>query len=175
MAEGTVGLGIGRNARVSDITLAVKTGTAQTIDPKTRTYSENDYIASCLALLPAEQPTLIIYVAIMRPQGSSIWGARIAAPVIRESAEALIDYLGIPRARNPQVGHSGELTIPVEKPIIITDSVPDFTGVSKRSLVPLLLRDDLILDIRGEGWVRRQTPPPGTVFTPGMTIVLELE
>jgi cell division protein FtsI (penicillin-binding protein 3) len=55
------------------------------------------------------------------------------------------------------------------------DKVPDFSGYSKRSLAPLLLRDDLILDIRGEGWVRRQIPQPGSPFKAGMTIILELE
>lgn len=175
MAEGTDGLGIGRNARVSDLALAVKTGTAQIVDPETRAYSETDYIASCLALLPAEDPSLIIYVAIVRPRGDHFFGARIAAPAIRETAEALIDYLGIPRDRNPQVRHSGNIVIPPGRELVIGDAIPDFTGFSKRNLVPLLLRDDLILDIRGEGWVRRQIPRPGTPFTPGMTIVLELE
>ena len=175
MAEGTAGLGIGRNARVSDLALAVKTGTAQIIDSETRAYSEQDYIASCLALLPAEDPSLIIYVAIVRPRGDHFFGARIAAPAIRETAEALIDYLGIPRDRSPQASHSGRLVIPSSGEPFIGERIPDFTGFPKRSLVPLLLRDDLVLDIRGEGWVRRQLPPPGTPFTRGMTIVLELE
>jgi cell division protein FtsI (penicillin-binding protein 3) len=175
MEEGTLGLGIGRNARVGDIALAVKTGTAQMYDQNTGGYAESDYIASCLALLPAEQPSLIIYMAIVRPRGDYFFGARIAAPAIRETAEALINYLGIPRGRNPQVSHSGRLIIPVDQTPVIGERVPDFTGYAKRSLVPLLLRDDLTLDIRGEGWVRRQSPLPGTAFTPGMTIILELE
>jgi cell division protein FtsI (penicillin-binding protein 3) len=175
MEEGTLGLGIGRNARVNDIALAVKTGTAQMYDESGGGYAEHDYIASCLALLPAEQPSLIIYIAIVRPRGDYFFGARIAAPAIRETAESLIDYLGIPRGRNPQVRHSGQLSIPAGETPAITGSIPDFTGYAKRSLIPLLLRDDLIVDIRGEGWVRRQSPPPGTAFTPGMIIILELE
>jgi cell division protein FtsI (penicillin-binding protein 3) len=175
MMEGTLGLGIGRNARISDIALAVKTGTAQIIDPETRAYSDDDFIASCLALLPAEQPSLIIYLVIVKPRGDYYFGSRIAAPAIREAAEELIDYLGIPRGRNPQVLHSGSIAVPVDEDINIRERIPDFSGFSKRSLVPLLLRDDLVLDIRGEGWVRRQSPPPGTPFTPGMTIILELE
>jgi cell division protein FtsI (penicillin-binding protein 3) len=175
MVGGTEDIGIGRNARVSDIALAVKTGTAQIIDPKTRAYSEQDFIASCLALLPAEDPSLIIYMAIVRPRGDYYFGARIAAPAIRETAEALIDYLGIPRERNEQVEHSGRISIPTDETLTIGSAVPDFTGYSKRSLAPLLLRDDLKLDIRGSGWVRRQIPQAGTPFTPGMTIILELE
>ncbi|MDR2768018.1 MAG: penicillin-binding protein 2 [Treponema sp.] len=175
MAEGTMGLGIGRFARIRDISLGVKTGTAQIVDPATGRYSEDDYIASCLALLPAENPSLILYMVIIKPRGDYYFGSRTAAPGIRDTAEALIDYLGIPRGRNPQVSHSGEVTIPAGESFTLDSVIPDFTGVPKRSLTPLLLRDDLLLVIRGEGWVRRQSPPPGTPFTPGMTIVLELE
>ncbi|MDR2314542.1 MAG: PASTA domain-containing protein [Spirochaetaceae bacterium] len=175
MEEGTLDLGIGRFARIRDIALAVKTGTAQVIDPETRAYSETDYIASCLALLPAENPSLVLYMVIVKPRGDYYFGSRTAAPGIRETAEALIDYLGIPRGRNPQVSHSGAVSIPAEEVISIGDRIPDFTGIAKRSLAPLLLRDDIHLDIRGEGWVVRQTPPPGTAYQKGMTITLELE
>jgi cell division protein FtsI (penicillin-binding protein 3) len=157
------------------VALAVKTGTAQLIDPETRTYSETDYIASCLALLPAENPSLVLYMVIIKPRGDYYFGSRTAAPKIREAAEALIDYLGIPRGRSPQVLHSGAISLPADQLLSIGDTIPDFKGLSKRSLTPLLLRDDLNLDIRGEGWVQRQSPPPGTPFKPGMTIILELE
>ncbi|MDR2700983.1 MAG: transpeptidase family protein [Spirochaetaceae bacterium] len=175
MEAGTEDLGIGRFARVKDIALGVKTGTAQVYDSTTGTYSETNYIASCLALLPAEAPSLILYMVLVRPMGSYYFGSRTAAPAIRETAEALIDYLGIPRGRNPQISHPGELTIPIDEPLTIGNTIPDFTGRSKRSLIPLLLRDDLKLQIRGEGWVVRQNPSPGTPFQRGMTIILELE
>ncbi|MDR1931165.1 MAG: transpeptidase family protein [Treponema sp.] len=175
MQEGTMDMGIGRRARVSDVALAVKTGTAQIIDPESRSYSETDYIASCLALLPAENPSLVLYMVIVKPRGDYYFGSRTAAPAIKDAAEALIDYLGIPRGRNPQVNHSGEISLPADEMLSIDGTIPDFTGLSKRRLVPLLLRDDLHLELRGEGWVRRQDPPPGTPFKEGMTIVLELE
>jgi cell division protein FtsI (penicillin-binding protein 3) len=175
MEAGTEGLGIGRFAKIRDIAIGVKTGTAQMYDPKTGTYSETDYIASCIALLPAENPTLVLYMVLIKPMGNYYFGSRTAAPAIREAAEALIDYLGIPRGRNPQVSHPGEITIPPENMLTIGDTVPDFSGRGKRSLTPLLLRDDVILDIRGEGWVKRQNPAPGTPFKQGMTIILELE
>ena len=175
MEAGTEDLGIGRYAKIKDIAIGVKTGTAQMYDENTRTYSETNYIASCIALLPAENPSLVLYMVLIKPMGNYYFGSRTAAPAIRETAEALIDYLGIPRGRNPQVSHPGEISIPVEDILTIGNTVPNFTGRAKRSLAPLLLRDDLFLDIRGEGWVVRQNPAPGTPFRPGMTIVLELE
>jgi hypothetical protein len=41
--------------------------------------------------------------------------------------------------------------------------------------LPLTLRDDIIVTVRGDGWVVRQDPPAGTPLTAGMTLVLELE
>jgi cell division protein FtsI (penicillin-binding protein 3) len=86
-----------------------------------------------------------------------------------------VDYLWIPRGKNPQVVHSGAVTIPKGEAPVLSDTVPDFSGYSKRSLLPLLLQDEVHIEISGEGWVRRQHPPPGTPLAPGDTITLELE
>jgi cell division protein FtsI (penicillin-binding protein 3) len=58
---------------------------------------------------------------------------------------------------------------------VVEDTVPDFTGFSKRSLAPLFLRDDLHFEIEGEGWVRRQDPAPGSPLGPETVIYLEFE
>jgi cell division protein FtsI (penicillin-binding protein 3) len=53
--------------------------------------------------------------------------------------------------------------------------IPNFYGLSKKTLLPLLLRNDLHIEIFGDGWVRRQSPPAGTVLTADMVIELYLE
>ncbi|MDR2304829.1 MAG: transpeptidase family protein [Treponema sp.] len=174
MVDVTSGIGTGWRANVEDLSLAVKTGTAQIIDPATNAYSDTDFIASCLAMLPAESPSLILYLVIMKPRGDYL-GGRIAAPPIREAAEALTDYLGIPRGRNPQIEHSPQVSISEEQIADIGETIPDFSGFSKRSLLPLILRDDIHVEIQGDGWVRRQSPPPDSAVEPGMTIQLFLE
>jgi len=174
MVDTASSFGTDWRAGIQDVSLGVKTGTAQMIDPVTRRYSETDYIASCVAILPAENPSLILYMAVIKPQ-RTIWGSIIAAPAIREAAESLIDYLGIPRGRNPQIDHPSVITIPAGLLPDVHDRIPDFTGLSKRVLLPLLLRDDLNVEILGDGWVRRQNPPAGTPVTNGMQIILELE
>jgi cell division protein FtsI (penicillin-binding protein 3) len=144
------------------------------IDSATGAYSSTDFIASCIALLPAENPSLVLYLAIIKPQGEYL-GGRIAAPPIREAAEALVDYLGIPRGRNELVNHSGSILLPNNDIPVVQDRVPDFSGYSKRQILPLLLRDDLHIEMTGDGWVSRQSPPPGTPLEPNTTIILELE
>ncbi len=167
--------GTGHRANVEDMRLAVKTGTAQLIDPETNAYSKTDYIASCMALLPEEAPRLVLYHVIIKPKGDSYLGGRIAAPPIREMAEALTDYFGIPRGRNEQAVHSGTVTIPAAGDVSIGDHMPNLVGASKRSLLPLLSRSDISVEIVGDGWVRRQSPAAGAPISAGAKIRLELE
>ena len=174
MMDTTSSLGTGWRAYVEDLSLGVKTGTAQMIDPRTGAYSPTDFISSVIAVLPAENPSLVLYLVIVRPQGEFLAG-RIAAPPIREAADALINYLGIPRGRNPQIAHSGAISIPALSHLTVNEVVPDFSGAAKRQLVPLLARSDLRMQIHGDGWVARQSPAPGTPLTSDTVIVLELE
>jgi cell division protein FtsI (penicillin-binding protein 3) len=175
MVDVTSDMGTGWRAFVEDISLGIKTGTAQLFDPGTNAYSPTDFITSCIALVPAESPSLVLYLVIVKPRGATILGGRIAAPPIREAAEALINYLGIPRGRNPQIVHSGAVSIPALPYPAVNEIVPDFTGVAKRQLIYLLLRDDLNVQIYGDGWVARQSPAPGTILTDDTVIVLVLE
>ncbi|MCL2480012.1 MAG: transpeptidase family protein, partial [Treponema sp.] len=174
MVDVTSSIGTGWRADVADLSMAVKTGTAQVFDPAANQYSNTDFIASCMAMLPADSPSLILYLVIVKPKGE-ILGGRIAAPPIRQAAEELINYLGIPRGRNPQISHPGTISLPPITYPEVNGVVPDFTGVSKRQLLPLLLRDDLHFNITGDGWVKSQSPPPGTPITPDTVITLDLE
>jgi cell division protein FtsI (penicillin-binding protein 3) len=168
--------GTGKRAKVADIRMAVKTGTAQMIDPATQRYSEKDYIASTLAIFPADDPRAIVYLAIVKPTlGPSYFGGRIAAPLVKEAAEAILNVTGMPRGANPTLVHPGAVTIPAVKGVAIGDVMPDLTGVPKRLLMPLLSRKDISVAIEGEGYVASQSPAPGSPVTPGARIKLELK
>jgi len=165
--------GTGWRGNIGDLNIAIKTGTAQ-YSVGGRGYSSTDFISSCIALLPAESPSLVLYVAIIKPRGET-YGGRIAAPAIKEAAEQIVNYLGIPRGRTPWWSHDGTLNIMEEQLPAIGARIPNFYGLSKKTLLPLLLRNDLHLEIHGDGWVRRQSPPVGTVLTADMVIDLYLE
>jgi cell division protein FtsI (penicillin-binding protein 3) len=175
MRDVTSNTGTGRRAFIEDIPLAVKTGTAEIIDTRTGAYSRTDFMASCMAMLPEAAPQLVLYLTIFKPRGESYYGGRIAAPYIRESAEALVNYLGIPRGRNPQYTHPPRIIVPPDEVPAVHTTVPDFSGYSKREVLPLLLRGDLAFEISGEGWVRRQSPPPGSPLTAQTIIRLDFE
>jgi cell division protein FtsI (penicillin-binding protein 3) len=173
MADTASSMGTGWRGSIGDLNIAIKTGTAQ-YSVRGSGYSSTDFISSCIALLPAESPSLVLYVAIIKPRGET-YGGRIAAPAIKEAAEEIVDYLGIPRGRNTLVAHPPSLDIPEEKIPAIGARIPNFYGLSKKTILPLLLRNDLHIEIYGDGWVKRQSPPVGTVLTADMVIELYLE
>ncbi|MDR0411106.1 MAG: transpeptidase family protein [Treponema sp.] len=166
--------GTGWRAAIGDIPMAVKTGTAQVIE--NRVYSETDFIASCMAIFPTDKPSIILYVVIVKPQGASYLGGRIATIPIRQAAEELVDYLGLPRGKNARLEHSRNVTIPSNIPLpVLKDIMPNFTGFSKQNLLPLLSIRDFHVELKGVGHVSSQDPVPGTPLIHGDKITLYLE
>ncbi len=167
--------GTGWRAKIGDMRMSVKTGTAQMYDPATGTYSDKDYIASTLALFPSEDPRVALYIAIVKPHGENYLGGRVAAPVVKEATEAVLSILDIPRGNTTTIVHPGTVAIPHIQVPEIDSTMPDLTGIPKRLLVPLLDRKDLRVTLRGEGYVFRQSPKAGTALAPGSSIILELK
>jgi len=167
--------GTGWRAKVSDIRMAVKTGTAQMIDPKTRAYSDKDYIASTLGIFPADNPRIALYIAIIKPRGASYLGGQIAAPVLHDAAEAVLSCIDVDRGKSETIVHDNSVTLQAEPEAIIGQTMPDLKGFSKRSLLPLLERKDFKVVINGNGYVVSQEPSPGSVMEEGARITLTLK
>jgi cell division protein FtsI (penicillin-binding protein 3) len=74
--------GTATRTAVPGVTVAAKTGTAQLIDPDTRTYETDRSLASTIAIVPAEDPQYIIYIGAINPKGNTIWGSNIAGPAV---------------------------------------------------------------------------------------------
>jgi len=166
--------GTGHRADLKDVSLGVKTGTAQMADPKTGAYSTTDFVSNCMAIFPIENPEIILYIVIEKAKGETYAG-RIVAPVIAKAADVIIDHLGMARGKASSLAHPGSVSIAGTKPIVLEGTVPDFRGVSKRQLLPLLNYRNITIKINGDGWVKTQEPPPGTQITENMEIELYLE
>lgn len=89
MIEVTKEGGTAKAARVPGFAVAGKTGTAQKIDPVTRAYSHELYVASFVGFVPADRPEVVIAVMIDEPSGS-IYGGTVAAPAFAEIAMAAL-------------------------------------------------------------------------------------
>jgi cell division protein FtsI (penicillin-binding protein 3) len=86
--------GTAKLAQLDGYTAAGKTGTAQKIDQKTRTYSKTKFIGSFVGFAPVENPAVVIIVVIDEPVGS-YHGGDVAAPVFREIAEQILPALDV--------------------------------------------------------------------------------
>lgn len=175
MLRASVNMGSGFRARVQGVEIGGKTGTAQILDPRTNKYSETDFLASIMTFLPALNPEYIIYVGVVSPKGSSIFGERVAAPAAREIAERLITLYGITRQGDRVIEHEGKVSIQRPSLPLFSDVLPDFRGLAKRTLLPLLNHPTLRVTFRGEGHVVRQSLPPGTRLDGQRDLILEFE
>ena len=96
MMEGVVVSGTGSTAQLNGYSAAGKTGTAQKIDVRTRTYSKTKYIASFVGFAPVNDPAITVAVVIDSPSVGSHFGRAVSAPVFQELAQQVLEYLGVP-------------------------------------------------------------------------------
>ena len=172
--ETTAQTGTGARASLGDVNIGVKTGTAQMADKEKGGYSDTDFLSNCIAIFPVEDPEIVLYIVVEKAKGETYAG-RIVAPVIKEAADVIIDYLGMSRGNAESLEHSGIITISKTPDIKIGSVVPDFIGKSKKELLPLIGTPNIKLNINGSGWVTSQSPEPGTPVTENMIIELNLE
>jgi cell division protein FtsI (penicillin-binding protein 3) len=167
--------GTARRGRLEGVRVSAKTGTAEVLDPATGEYSDDHFVASYLGILPTDDPRLIIYVVIDYPKGPAYYGSQVAAPLFKETADWLVDYLGIPRRGAAVVGHPGSVRIRIPEPLQVNSEMPELLGLPKRLLLPLFRQGEFEVHMSGEGYVVAQDPAPGTPLEPGMVIKLYLE
>ena len=161
--ESVVANGTGHNAYIAGYRVGGKTGTAQkSQDGK---YLTGNYITSFIGFLPADNPQIIIYIAVDNAKGVTQYGGTIAAPAARNFLLSAIPILGI---------EYSDLGMPKE--YVWTDrryfKVPDVRGkILKEALREL---KPFKVEYVGEGIVRQQTPEPGIDIYEGEIIRLYL-
>lgn len=94
MLEGVTLNGTAKKAQLDGYSAAGKTGTAQKIDPKTRSYSSTKFVGSFVGFAPVSNPQVVIIVVIDEPAGA-YHGGDVAAPVFREVAEQVLPTLNV--------------------------------------------------------------------------------
>lgn len=93
LMENVVADGTGSNAYLPGFRVGGKTGTAQKI-VKGR-YAQGKYMASFIALAPANDPRIAILVVIDEPTGGQYYGGTIAAPVAKNVINETLKYLEV--------------------------------------------------------------------------------
>ncbi|MCP3742684.1 stage V sporulation protein D [Rossellomorea sp. BNER] len=158
--ESVVAQGTGKGAFVEGYRVGGKTGTAQKV--KDGKYLENNHIVSFLGFAPADDPEIVVYLAVDNPKGTVQFGGVVAAPIVGNIIEDSLVSLGVEKRKNQIEKKTTWLDTPVVK-------TPDLIGLSRKELQKQLV--NLKLDVSGEGdKVVSQAPDPGMKIEEGSTV-----
>ncbi|HBN86058.1 MAG TPA: peptidoglycan glycosyltransferase [Clostridiales bacterium] len=153
--EGVVSEGTGRNAKVAGYNVAGKTGTSQTTE-------EGHYIASFLAMAPADNPVICVLVILDNPKGPYYYGGTIAAPVAGEIAEDVLTYLKIKRREEGEV----------KKDVVVPDVRNMTVAQAKSTLKEYGLKALLNQGVDENKAVTKQSPLPNITVPEGSLVML---
>ena len=91
--ESVVANGSGHNAYIENYRVGGKTGTAQKVE--NGRYLTGNYIVSFIGFMPANEPEIVIYVAINNPKGVTQYGGTVSAPVAKNVLTTAVDVLNL--------------------------------------------------------------------------------
>jgi stage V sporulation protein D (sporulation-specific penicillin-binding protein) len=162
--ESVVAQGTGKNAFVESYRVGGKTGTAQ--KAQNGKYLENNHIVSFIGFAPADEPQIVVYVAVDNPKGTVQFGGVVAAPIVGNIIRDTLPVLGV-EPRKDQI--EKERTY-LDTPMV---EVPDLVGLTRKEIVQKFF--NLKLDVTGTGTtVVKQAPEPGVKVKEGSTIRIYL-
>ncbi|MGA2668447.1 MAG: penicillin-binding transpeptidase domain-containing protein [Ignavibacteria bacterium] len=98
---GVVERGTGVEAKVSNMKVAGKTGTAQKL--VNGEYSKKSYTSSFIGYFPAEDPQIVIAVIVDAPATGEFYGGKVAAPIFRRITERIISFNGLMDYLHPEL------------------------------------------------------------------------
>ena len=93
--------GTAKIARLDEYSVAGKTGTAQLIRTEGKGYDPGHYLSSFVGIAPADDPRIVVLVAMKDPRKGGYYGGVVAAPACREIIRRTLRYLRVP-ARPPE-------------------------------------------------------------------------
>lgn len=162
--ESVVANGSGKNAYIENYRVGGKTGTAQKVE--NGAYLDGNYILSFMGFLPADDPEIVVYVAIDNPKGVTQYGGVVSAPIARNVMLSAIDILDIEPSKE---GMAKEYTWLDKKYSIL----PNVVGMSKEEATKTL--KNYKIEYSGSGdTVIYQSPKEGYYVAEGETIMLLL-
>ena len=162
--ESVVANGSGRNAYIENYRVGGKTGTAQKVQDGH--YMDGNYILSFIGFMPADDPEIVVYVAIDHPVGVVQYGGTVAAPVAKAILEVAIPALDIQSSTEGMAKEYNWMDTKYHQ-------IPDVTGKTLEEAQDAL--KGFSLEYSGEGTtVLYQTPEPNSYVKEGGMIKLLL-
>lgn len=162
--ENVVAHGSGRNAYIENYRIGGKTGTAQKVN--NGRYMVGNYILSFIGFLPADDPEIVLYVAIDNPKGVTQYGGVVAAPIAKAIFSSYIELNNISKSKD---------TIPKTYNWLDTkySILPNVIGKTIKEANSILKNHKI--EYSGEGnKVIYQSPEPEYYVSDGSTVKLML-
>lgn len=162
--ESVVANGSGRNAYIENYRVGGKTGTAQKVQDGH--YMDGNYILSFIGFMPADQPEIVVYVAVDHPVGVVQYGGTVAAPIAKAILEAAIPALNISSSTEGMAKEYNWMDTKYHQ-------IPDVTGKSLEEAKESL--KGFSVEYAGDGTtVLYQTPEANSYVKEGGTVKLLL-
>ena len=140
-----IGTFMGKEYRV-----AGKTGTAEKPDTVNGGYAKDKYIASVLAMYPANDPQVTVYIKVDEPSPDKYYGGEVTNPITKEFIKSIDAYI-----KSPIYMESTKK----DNEVI----VPDIRGKSVKEAEKILKDNKLQGDVEGKGGiVVKMNPLPGS-------------
>lgn len=156
MLKSVVNDGTGYLGAVKGYTIAGKTGTSEPDSSQ----AEPMYVASFIGIAPADNPELVILVALYGPEGENgHQGGTIAAPVVSQILSEVLPYLGIPTDDLEAIS-SSDITLPDVRNKTVAEAKKILENLG---ITAIISGDDSSL-------VTDQVPKPGTALSSGATV-----
>ena len=162
--ESVVANGSGRSAYIENYRVGGKTGTAQKV--QNGVYMDGNYILSFIGFMPADDPKIVVYVAIDHPQGVTQYGGVVAAPIAKSVLETAISVLDIEPSNEGMEKEYNWLDTKYVK-------LPEVTGLTVEEAKKALKGFSIEYSGEGENIVY-QSPSANTYIKEGGTVKLML-
>ena len=158
--------GTGTQARIEGVRVAGKTGTAQKASP-TGGYG-GEYVASFVAVFPADKPRYLVSMMVDEPQAGH-YGGVLVAPEVRNIGVQLLTSSGM-LAEPTETVHMAQVSperfsAPVQRSESISvdqEFMPDLQGATVRQALEILVSRGIVPTVTGQGVIiEKQHPQPG--------------
>lgn len=163
--ESVVASGGGKVTYIDGYRVGGKTGTAQKVE--NGRYLENNYIMSFMAVLPSNDPKIVLYLAIDNPKKTALLSSYTTTPFVRKILLDIINIMNIPKQSNQK-----------EKDYEWMDKkyykVPNVVGMTKKEAKNTLIDFDPYFVGDGDVVVE-QSPKAGSRYYETGTIKLLLD
>ena len=160
MLEKVVSDGTGKNGYLEGYRIGGKTGTSEKLSA-TIASGQRKYVASFCAVAPADDPQIVILIALDEPAESKHMGGQIAAPTVKSVLQDVLPYLGI----EPVYSEKDMQALDMSTPDVINATVDN----AKASITSA----GLSVRVIGEGdTIIRQVPGAGHIIPSKGTVII---